>query len=190
LLKDIKEVNAHVKCLQAMLFSGNVVDLALGCDDEAQVTSSTTDRVYAGTRLAVSLYQRNVAKGEIGMIETCTTSSAAKVHVIGSKTGVRSMSALNRSNVKGGTMTTMVPIMTNLTDSVLPREGTMQEGVRSMSALNRSNVKGGTMTTMVPIMTNLTDSVLPREGTMQEESRPFPQLEDGAVFPELQAVGN
>jgi hypothetical protein len=90
-----------------------------------------------------------VAKGEIGMIETCMMSSAAKVHVIGSKTGIR-----------------------------------------STSALNRSNVKRGTMTTVVPIMTNLTDSILPKEGTMQEESRPFPQLEDGAMFPELQAIRN
>jgi hypothetical protein len=32
--------------------------------------------------------------------------------------------------MKRGTMTTMVPIMTNLTDSVLPRESAMQEESR------------------------------------------------------------
>jgi hypothetical protein len=49
------------------------------------------------------------------------------MHVTRLKTGVRSVSVLNKSNVKRGTMTTMVPIMTNLTDSVLLKEGIMQE---------------------------------------------------------------
>jgi hypothetical protein len=43
------------------------------------------------------------------------------------KTDVKSVSALNRSDVKRRIMPTMVPIMTNLTDSVLLREGAMQE---------------------------------------------------------------
>jgi hypothetical protein len=93
-------------------------------------TSLTTSKVHEGTRLAVSLHRRNAAEGETGMTETCATSSVAKMHVVGSKTDVRSMSALNMSDVKRWTMTTMVPITTNLTDSVLPREGTMQEESR------------------------------------------------------------
>jgi hypothetical protein len=53
-------------------------------------------------------------------------SSAAKMHMTGSKTSVKSASALNMSDVKTGTIITMVPIMTNLTDSIPPKEGTMQ----------------------------------------------------------------
>jgi hypothetical protein len=95
------------------------------------VTSLTTDRVHVGTRLAVSLLQWNVAENETGMTETYVTSSTTEMHATGSKTNVRSVSALNKSDVKRGNMTTMVPIMTNLTDSVLPRDGTMQEESRS-----------------------------------------------------------
>jgi hypothetical protein len=54
-------------------------------------------------------------------------SSTTEMHATGLKTGARSPSALNRSKVKKGTMTTTVPIMNNLTDSVLPNEGAMQE---------------------------------------------------------------
>jgi hypothetical protein len=64
------------------------------------------------------------------MTEICAMSSAAVMHVTGSKTGVRNASALNRSSVKKGTMTTMVPIMTNLTDSALLNGGTMREESR------------------------------------------------------------
>jgi hypothetical protein len=53
-------------------------------------------------------------------------SSAATMHVARSKTGTRSVSTLNRSDRKKGTMITMVSILTNLTDSVLPKEGAMQ----------------------------------------------------------------
>jgi hypothetical protein len=52
------------------------------------------------------------------------------MHAPGLKTGVRSASTLNRSSVKKGTMTIMVLIMTNLTDSVLLKEGVMQEESR------------------------------------------------------------
>jgi hypothetical protein len=90
----------------------------------------TTDRVCTSTWQAVSLHWRNVVEGETGMTEIYTTSSTAEMHVAGSKTGVRSASVLNRSSVKKGTMTTMVPITTNLTDSVLLKEGVMQEEPR------------------------------------------------------------
>jgi hypothetical protein len=56
--------------------------------------------------------------------------STAEMHTAGSKISVRSVSALNRSSVKKGTMTTMVPIMTNLTDSVLSKGGAMLEESR------------------------------------------------------------
>jgi hypothetical protein len=87
-----------------------------------RVTSLTTGRVLAGTWLAVLLHQRNVAEGKLGMTETCATLSAAKMHATGLKTDIRSMTALNRCDVNRGTMTTMVPLMTILTDSILTRE--------------------------------------------------------------------
>jgi hypothetical protein len=79
----------------------------------------TTERVCTGTREAVSLHCRNAAESETGMIEICTMSS-----------DVWSTSILNRSRVKKGTMTTMHPITTNLTDSVLSKEGIIQEELR------------------------------------------------------------
>jgi hypothetical protein len=95
-----------------------------------EVMSLTTSKVRTGTRQAVSLHWSNTAKDETRMIEICVTSFTTEMHVAGLKIGVRSVSALNRSSVKKGTMTTTVPIMTNLTDSVLPKGGTMQEESR------------------------------------------------------------
>jgi hypothetical protein len=92
-----------------------------------RVMSVTTGRVPMGTRLAVSLHQRNMTKDEIRMTEICATSSAIEMHTTGLKTGARSVSALNRSSVKKGTMTTTVTIMINLTDSILMKEDTTQE---------------------------------------------------------------
>jgi hypothetical protein len=92
-----------------------------------EVMSMTPGRVPMGTWLVVSLHRRNVAEDEIRMAKICMTSSTAEMHATGLKTGARSMIALNRSNVKKGTMTTTVPIMINLTDSVLSKEGTTQE---------------------------------------------------------------
>jgi hypothetical protein len=99
------------------------------------VKSLTTSRVRTGTWLAVSLNLRNAAEGETGVTETCVTSSVANMDVARSKTGVRSVSALNRSNVKRGTTIFMVPITTNLTDSALPREGAMQEESRHFGTI-------------------------------------------------------
>jgi hypothetical protein len=87
----------------------------------------TIGRVCMGTQQAVSLHWRNAADGATRMTEICTTLSAAEMHVARSKTGVRSASFLNRSSTKKGTMMTMVPITTNLTDNILLKEGTMQE---------------------------------------------------------------
>jgi hypothetical protein len=90
----------------------------------------TTSKVRTGTQPAVSLHQRNAAEGKTGLTEICMMSSVAEMHVARSKTGVRSVSVLDRSGAKKGTMTTMVPIMTTLIDSVLPKEGIMQEESR------------------------------------------------------------
>jgi hypothetical protein len=90
----------------------------------------TTNRVHTVTRQAVSLPQRNMVEGEIGMTKNCMMSSAAEMHTAGLKTGIRSVNILNRSSVKKETMTTMAPITTNLTDSVLPKEGIIQEESR------------------------------------------------------------
>jgi hypothetical protein len=92
--------------------------------------SLTTGRVSMGTRQIVSLHQRNMAEDETGMIEICVMSSTIEVHVAGLKIGVRSTSALNKSSVKKWTMITTVPILTNLTESVLSRRGAMQEQSR------------------------------------------------------------
>jgi hypothetical protein len=91
------------------------------------VMSMTTGRVPMGTRLAVSLHQRNAIEDETGMTETCMKSFASEMHATGLKTGARSMSALNRSSVKKGTMIIIVPIMINLTDSTLPKKDATQE---------------------------------------------------------------
>jgi hypothetical protein len=95
--------------------------------------SLTTGRVSTGIRQAVSLYQRSVAKDETRMIKICATSYVAEMHAAGLKNGVRSMSVSNRSSVKKGSMTTMVPIMTNLTDNVLLKGGRIAGGVKVFS---------------------------------------------------------
>jgi hypothetical protein len=69
------------------------------------------------------------------MTETYAMLSVAKMHAGGSKIGVRSTSALNRSNVKRGAMIIMIPITSNLTDSTLPRESAMQEESRAFSTI-------------------------------------------------------
>jgi hypothetical protein len=70
----------------------------------------STGRVHTVTRQAISLHWRNMAEGETGMTEICATSSTTEMLTARLKIGVRSMS---------------VPIMNNLTDSVLPKGGVM-----------------------------------------------------------------
>jgi hypothetical protein len=62
-----------------------------------EVMSLTIDRVHTGTRLAVSLHQRSVAKGGIGITETCVMSSAAEMHTTGLTNGARSVSVLSNN---------------------------------------------------------------------------------------------
>jgi hypothetical protein len=55
------------------------------------------------------------------MTKILAMSSTTEMHVVGLKTGVTSVSALNRSDVKKGIMITMVLTMTNLIDSALSK---------------------------------------------------------------------
>jgi hypothetical protein len=87
------------------------------------VTRLTIDRVHVGTWPAVSLHWVNVAEDGIRMSEICVTSSTIKMHTTGLTTDVRSMSVLSKNGVMRGIVTIMVPSMTNLTDSALPKEG-------------------------------------------------------------------
>jgi hypothetical protein len=124
------EVNTHVKHLQAMLDATIMVDPTLDRDDEAWGQEPDPGRVLMGTQHAVSLHRRNMDKDDTRMTEICTTSFTVEMHTARLKTGAKSMSALNRSSVKKGIMTTTVPIMTNLTDSILPKGGAMLEESR------------------------------------------------------------
>jgi hypothetical protein len=119
--KHNEEVNAHVKCLQAMLDATTV---------KYEVTRLTTDKVHMGTYPVVSLHWRNVTEGKIRVIKICTTSYAAEMHAIGLTTGVRCMIALSKNDVKRGTMTITVPSTTNLTDNAPQKEGATQEESR------------------------------------------------------------
>jgi hypothetical protein len=68
--------------------------------------------------------------GETGITVACMTSSTVEMHMVKSRTDVRSVSALIRSDVKRGTMIIIVPIMTNLTNNALPSEDAMREESR------------------------------------------------------------
>jgi uncharacterized membrane protein len=66
----------------------------------------------------------------------------------------------------------------------------LKTDVRSVSTWNKSSVKKGTMITTVLIMTNLTDSILPKGAQCRRSQGFFPLLEEGALAPELQTVGD
>jgi hypothetical protein len=92
-----------------------------------EVMSLTTDRVSTGTQQAASLHWRNVAEDKTRITEICVMSVAVERYVARSKTSIRSASAMNRCSTKKGIMITMVPIVTNLTDSILPKGRTVEE---------------------------------------------------------------
>jgi hypothetical protein len=69
----------------------------------------------------------SMAEDMIGMIKTCTMSSAAKMHVAGSKTGAKIQSTSSKSGTTRGAMIIIVPSMTKLTNNVLLNEGIMRE---------------------------------------------------------------
>jgi hypothetical protein len=97
------------------------------------VTILTIGRVSMGTQQAVSLQRRYMAEDETGRTEICMTSFAVEMCATRFKIGIRSVSALNRSSMKKGTMTTAVPIMTNLTNSILLNGGHNAGGVKAFS---------------------------------------------------------
>jgi hypothetical protein len=113
-----------------MLDAATVVDQALDCDDEARGQeldhwqSPHGDSTHSLTPL------EEAAVGETEITMTYARSSTAEMHGARSRTGVRSMRALIRSDVKGGTMIIVVPITRNLTGNAVPREGTMREESR------------------------------------------------------------
>jgi hypothetical protein len=55
------------------------------------------------------------------------------MHVIGLTIGARSMSALSKNDVMRGTITIMVPSMTNLTNSATLKEGHNPGGIKAFS---------------------------------------------------------
>jgi hypothetical protein len=81
------------------------------------VSTLTTARVRMMTRPAVSLHQRNAAKDETEITETCVTSSAIEMHATGSKTDVKNETVSNKNNAMRGTMTIMVPSTMNHTNN-------------------------------------------------------------------------
>jgi hypothetical protein len=94
---------------------------------ETGVRILITGRVHTGTRPAVSLDQRSVAKGMIGMTKTCTMSSAIEMHMARSKIGAKSENASSRSDATRVAIVIMVLSITNLTDNAPLKEGIMQE---------------------------------------------------------------
>jgi hypothetical protein len=96
------------------------------------VTSLSTGRVLTRTQQVVSLHQRNVAEDKTRMTEIYATSSAVE-HAAGLKTGIKSVRALHRNNMKKGTMTTTIPITTKLPNIILLKGGSMQEESRLFS---------------------------------------------------------
>jgi hypothetical protein len=94
------------------------------------VMSFTTGRVRVGTQTAASLHRRSMAKDVTGMTETCATSSAVEMHVAGSITGAKSLSAMSSNDMMRGTMIIMVLPMTNLTDSAPRMSGTTHKESR------------------------------------------------------------
>jgi microcystin degradation protein MlrC len=99
------------------------------------VMNLTIDRIRTGTRPAVSLHRRSMTEGMIRMTETCATSSTVEMHVAGLTTSARSLSASSKSDMMIGTMTIMVPSMTNLTNNTPLKEGATQEESRPFTTI-------------------------------------------------------
>jgi hypothetical protein len=123
--KDNEEVNTHMKHLQAMLDVAIMVDLALDRDDKArghEFDHRQSPNGDSSTGLT-PLEERGRRQDQDDRdLHGAIRSKDARGWI---KNWHQEREGLNRSDVKRGTMTTMVPIMTNLTDSVLRREGAM-----------------------------------------------------------------
>jgi hypothetical protein len=123
--KDNEEVNVHVKHLQAMPDAATVVDPVLDRDGEVRGHELDHRRVRMGIQPVVSLHQRSVTEGIIGMIEICAMSSVAEMHA--TRLTTDAMSASSKSDVMRGSMNIMAPSMTDLTDSAPLKEGATRE---------------------------------------------------------------
>jgi hypothetical protein len=79
----------------------------------------TTGKVLMGTRPTASLRWRSATEDATEMTVTYVTSSAAEIHMAGSRTNTETESMTRSSDVTKGTMTIMVPITTSPTGIVL-----------------------------------------------------------------------
>jgi hypothetical protein len=79
------------------------------------------------TQPVASLHQRTAAESVMETTATYVTSSIEEMHATGSKADMERGSMTSRNNIMRGTMITMAPTMTNLTNSVLLNEVTCQE---------------------------------------------------------------
>jgi hypothetical protein len=82
----------------------------------------TTGKVLMGTRPTASLRWRSATEDATEMTVTYVTSSAAEIHMAGSRTGAETESMTRSSDVTKGTMTIMVPIMISPTGIILQVE--------------------------------------------------------------------
>jgi hypothetical protein len=116
LSKDNEEVNAHMKHLQEMLDAAIIVDLVLDRDDEAWGHGPDHRQSLRGD-----------SASSLTPPEECSWrwdwDDRDLCDVIRGRDACSWIK--NRSSVNKGTMITMVPITTNLTDSVLPKGGVM-----------------------------------------------------------------
>jgi hypothetical protein len=94
---------------------------------EIRITKMTTVRVPVGTRPVASLHKRSMAKSVVETTVTYTTSSMVEMHAVRSKAGAKIGSVMSKNSAERGTMITMAPTITSLTDSFLLKEGTFQE---------------------------------------------------------------
>jgi hypothetical protein len=90
-----------------------------------------TARAFVGTQLATSCLLKSTAG--IGMKETYVTSYARDMHGVRLKIDAKRETASSMNNARSGTMTTMVPTMTNPTIVVLWLEVIMKGGIEPFS---------------------------------------------------------
>jgi hypothetical protein len=128
--KDNEEVNAHIEHLQARLGTATVVDPTLGRDDEAW--GHELDHWQSPCGDSASCLTPPKERGrrrdrDDQDLRDIIRSKDARGQIENQR---QERERLEQNDVKRGTMTIMVPIMTNLTDSALPKEGVMQEESR------------------------------------------------------------
>jgi hypothetical protein len=109
--KDNKEVNVHMKSLQAQLDAATVQIQSMTRRTETGVMMMTTSRVLIGTRPAASLNKRSAA-------EDATETTMVEMHMAKLKTDAEIRSVKSKNSAMKGTMIIMVLAMTNLTRSI------------------------------------------------------------------------